>query len=318
VLVSAPATDRELVEALGALDKGPIVAVRRAPYRYSTSAPLEEVTVAFERGGEMRLILKPLSRDLLLGDARASKPEQLHDPRREIETYRGVLGPAGIGPRCLASGADWLLIEKVPGVELWQIGEFSVWEQVARWLGAFHARFAGRSGEVRAASPHLLEHDAVWFALWADRARAALAGSDDPRAGALVDALAGYDADALAALPRTFVHGELYPSNVLVVMGADTIDVRPVDWEMAAIGPGLIDLAALTGGWPPDEQAALEAAYVAGLGYAPHDLDAVLPRCRLHLALQWLGWAADWRPPPEHAHDWLSEALVLAQQAGLR
>ena len=38
-------------------------------------------------------------------------------------------------------------------------------------------------------------------------------------------------------------------------------------------------------------------------------LSADLARCRLHLALQWLGWSPDWRPPPEHAHDWLGEAL---------
>ena len=35
----------------------------------------------------------------------------------------------------------WLLLEKVAGVELWQVGDFAVWEDVARWLGAFHARF---------------------------------------------------------------------------------------------------------------------------------------------------------------------------------
>jgi aminoglycoside phosphotransferase (APT) family kinase protein len=127
----------------------------------------------------------------------------------------------------------------------------------------------------------------------------------------------------LAALPRTFVHGELYPSNVLVVRDQPRLRVCPVDWEMAAIGPGLIDLAALVGGWDPPEQRRLVAAYLSGL---PRDdsgspgsetLSADLARCRLHLALQWLGWSADWRPPPEHAHDWLGEALGLAKELGL-
>ena len=76
------------------------------------------------------MILKDLDRERLLGDARTSKPPLLHEPRREIETYRRIIGPAGIGPRCYASISageperHWLLIEKVSGIELWQVGEF--------------------------------------------------------------------------------------------------------------------------------------------------------------------------------------------------
>lgn len=317
--MTAPVSDEELLEALGdSIDGRRPVDLRRTPYRYATSAPLEEVTVTLEDGAEISLILKALSRDLLLADARASKPEHLHDPRREIETYCAVLAPEGIGPRCLASGADWLVIEKVPGVELWQIGDFAVWEDVARWTGACHARFEGRLDEVRTANPHLIEHDAGWFGAWASRARAVLAGSADRRAVALVEALEHYDASAPADLPRTFLHGELYPSNVLVVVDGGKVDVRPVDWEMAGVGPGAIDLAALTGGWAPDRRAKLEAAYASGSGADPADLVAALAHCRLHRALQWLGWAAEWRPPPEHAHDWLGEALTLAEEVGLR
>jgi hypothetical protein len=92
---------------------------------------------------------------------------------------------------------------------------------------------------------------------------------------------------------------------------------------MAAIGPGLLDLAALVGGWGPRERESLVKAYLDGRGLrstSTRDLDeltAGLSRCRLHLALQWLGWSADWRPPPEHAHDWLAEALELTRQLGL-
>ena len=67
------------------------------------------------------------------------------------------------------------------------------------------------------------------------------------------------------SFPRTFVHGELYPSNVLVVRDDRHPRVCPIDWEMAAIGPGLIDLAALVGGWDPPERERLVAAYLSGL-----------------------------------------------------
>ena len=42
-----------------------------------------------------------------------------------------------------------------------------------------------------------------------------------------------------------------------------------------------------------------------------------LDYCRLHLAVQWLGWSPSWTPPPEHAQDWLNEALDLAEKLEL-
>ncbi len=69
------------------------------------------------------------------------------------------------------------------------------------------------------------------------------------------------------------------------------------------------------------ERRRLTDAYVDGLaaegGVAPAKLEQGLAACRLHFALQWLGWSADWRPPAEHAHDWLGEALELARNLGL-
>ncbi len=329
--VTEAVSDQELIDALGEQQGREVLELARRPYRYATSAPLEEVRASLEDGAELELILKDLRRDRLIGDARRTKPTFLHQPDREVETYRRILSPAGIGPRCVAAVGEpdpprhWLLLEKVPGVELWQVGELSVWEEVARWLGGFHARFGGRVDELREANPHLLEHTDSWYRSWCGRARAALSGSTDPRAPALRAALDRHDEATapLAALPRTFLHGELYPSNVLVVRDEDPLRVCPVDWEMAAIGPSLIDLAALVGGWDPPEQGRLVAAYQSGApqedagGERSETLGADLARCRLHLAFQWLGWSPDWRPPPEHAHDWIGEASTLVEELGL-
>jgi len=88
---------------------------------------------------------------------------------------------------------------------------------------------------------------------------------------------------------------------------------------MAAVGPGLVDLAALTAGrWSDQERVAMAEAYLEGLeagGGGPaglQELLAALDDCRLHLAVQWLGWSPDWKPPPEHTQDWFAEALQLA------
>jgi hypothetical protein len=120
------------------------------------------------------------------------------------------------------------------------------------------------------------------------------------------------------------VHGEFYASNVLVAQDGERTRVCPVDWEMTGVGPALLDLAALTAGeWSEEERAAIVRAYrdelppgcawaLTGDAFAP-----ALDCCRLHLAMQLVGWASDWTPPAAHAHDWLAEALATAERLRL-
>jgi|tagenome__1003787_1003787.scaffolds.fasta_scaffold20944551_2 aminoglycoside phosphotransferase (APT) family kinase protein len=326
--MNAAVSDDVLRDALAAsVGARRVHSLRRRPYRYATSAPLEEVVVQLDDGEERAFIYKDLARDRLLGDARQAKPEFLYEPRREIETYRGILDAAGVGPRCLAAAAEpdtgrcWLLIERAPGVEVWQVGEPEVWDEVAGWLAGFHRRFRGREEELRAANPYLLEHSEDWYRSWRDRATAALSESADPRAGRLVQALERYEdaAEPLADLPRTLIHGEFYPANVLVDRDAQPMGIRPVDWEMAAIGTGLTDLAAFVSGWGAADRERLTGAYFTawGEGGPSEAASTQLRHCRLHVALQWIGWSPHWRPPPEHARDWLSEAVELAEELDL-
>lgn len=329
-MVVAPPTDRELIDVLRAQQPGlQIAGLSRRPYSYATSAPLEELSVSLKDGSDLQLIFKDLSRERLLGDALAIKPRDLHEPERELETYRMILDSAGVGPRFFAAVSTaeplrrWLLIEKVRGIELWQVGELEIWERVASWLGEFHARFEGEVEGLRTSKVPLIEHTAGWFQDWRGRAQRSLSASGDPRAPQLTESLDQYEevVAALARMPRTLVHGELYPSNVMVVQSESPVRVCPVDWEMAALGPGLIDLAALVGGWEKPERERLVKAYARSAeagGAAPFpSLSADLARCRLHLALQWIGWSTEWVPPAEHANDWVDEALGLVKELSL-
>jgi hypothetical protein len=314
-----------------------VVGLERRPSAYSTSFAIEEVHVHLQDGTTLRLLYKDLSRHLMLESARRFKPNFLYDPMREIETYLTILEPNRLGTAtCYGTIADHragrygLFLEKVPGLELYQVGDLATWKRVAEWLAAMHARFAGQTGTLAQAA-RLLSYDATFYRRWIDRARASLPRVEPPLPR---DAWRGierltrdYDRviERLTELPVTFIHGEFYASNVLVHEGEEGLRVCPVDWEMAAVGPGLIDLAALTaGGWTAEEKAALSMAYHAGL--APHAVGRwaepeefllALDHCRLHLAVQWLGWASGWTPPPEHAQDWLGEALGLAEKLGL-
>jgi Ser/Thr protein kinase RdoA (MazF antagonist) len=196
-------------------------------------------------------------------------------------------------------GRSWLFLELVEGIPLWQADELGAWEAAAARLAALHAAPVPRGAR-------LLRHDAAHLGRWVDRAltqTAALAGAE-PAARAAVE--------RLAALPAVLVHGEAYPSNVLID-GHDR--ARLVDWETAGTGPGVLDLAALTSGaWDHAERSRVVAAYAAAAG-AEAPSGAELAAARLLVALQWLGWSRSWTPPPEHRHDWLGDALALAGSA---
>jgi hypothetical protein len=273
-----------------------LIELGRTPYPYGTSHRIEKVEVSLADGSRVELIFKDLRRSQLHPGAFAAKPDFLHDPRREVEAYRCLAG-AGLGtPKCHDSGTDWLLLEKVPGVELWQVGELETWIETARWLSRLHMRLEG----LPAPQPSLMRYDADYFRLWPARVRG--------RSPELDRVLGRYDrvVHLLCSLRTTFVHGEFYPSNVMV----SGRRIAPVDWEMAGIGPGVLDLAALVTGWSPLERDAIIA------GYLPVPAE-VLAAAQLHLAVQWLGWSSDWTPPPEHNHDWFAEALEAARRLGL-
>jgi hypothetical protein len=90
---------------------------------------------------------------------------------------------------------------------------------------------------------------------------------------------------------------------------------------MAGIGPGILDLAALTcGKWSDEAKAAMIIAYrnalEPGKGPAPSlaELTEAVDCCQLQVCIQWLGWADSWSPPAEHTQDWLHQALHLAER----
>jgi aminoglycoside phosphotransferase (APT) family kinase protein len=330
--VAAPPDDSELREALEPLLRetgaGTLREIRRSPYEYRTSFPLERLELSLGDGASLSLLFKQLDWDALGDEARLAKPRFLHDPSREPAVYGSVLPAAPPGPpHYYGSEIDperrrhWLFIELVEGRELFQVGDRGLWEAAAAWLAGMHQRL-GEELDRHRASGRLLEHDGAYCRRWAERARQFGHAPGQPEARALsIDSLtARYEAaiEELLAMPKTVIHGEFYASNVLVAGDGASPRVCPVDWELAAAAPGLADLAALvSGGWSEEDREAIVAAYrsAAGPGSAP---PRQLDLARLQLAVQWLGWAEPgWTPPPGQRHDWLAEALALAERLGL-
>ncbi len=315
---------------------GRVTSFDRRPSPYQTSAALEELDVELDAGVRLQIMFKDAGLEALDPGARRTKPAFLHDPVREIETYRRVLATHRLGTAtCYGAVVDppigryWLFLERVPGLELYQVGELATWQHVAAWLAGMHRTFAETSVPAQADAAHALRHDPAYYRVWLERARSFF-HQDTPDTESAASELAWlasrHDAviDRLMALPTTFIHGEFYPSNVLVQETAGGLRVCPIDWEMAAIGPGLIDLAALTAGsWSEEDRSAIAAAYYAAL--KPHenrwdrqeDFMDDLACCRVQVAVQWLGWFGRRRAPAEHTQDWLADALLAARQIGL-
>ena len=195
------------------------------------------------------------------------------------------------------SGRYVLFLEKVDAAELWQLEEIEAWERAARWAARLHGK---ASPEPQAP---LLRYDGAYFRPWLERARSFHPGRSGRRP--CLCSRAGARQVCRAS-------GRVRPRRVLRVQHPRFPGrVCPVDWEMAGIGPGVLDLAALATAWEGADRARIVAAYVDERG-APvdeEDLDAA----RLVLAVQWLGWARA-GAPREHATDWLAEATAAARR----
>ena len=245
---------------------------------------------------------------------------------REVHWYAALAPIAGVRcPRCHCARYDALTGEYVLVLEdLRAAGcrPLAVVEATAAatLLGRLHSRFAGavdddaRREIVRGplpimpitlalASPIEKFFRDCWKAVRAER-RYALAElladrgeAAGPAAISLLDALAAPGAyasmtEALAAPPRTLLHGDFRPENMMVEDA--TGEVVVYDWQFASVGNGAYDLAyfsALVA--DPDDRRRLDPelrrAYVSGLAgsgaAAPRDLERDLRYgCLLALA----------------------------------
>jgi len=318
--------DGEVREALAralAEVRGEPVAVTeltRQPFEYETSFAIDVLDVGLTSGERLALLVKDVGPAGLSPEAAAAKPSHTLDPDREIAVYRDLLAPAGLStPRFYGAAVEpererwWLFLERVEGEVLTDVGEVEVWCEAA-------ARAARLGAAVDGDSDALLDRDAGWYEGWIEAAIAELgpgAPADRDTAALLGRNRAGL-VERLLTLPQTFVHGELYPANVLVERtGGGPARIAPVDWELAGTGPYALDLAALAGGWSGDEHAAICRAFHAALPQGerpgPDELLEAVDLCQLALALQWIGWAPGWVPPEAQRHDWRGEAARLLE-----
>jgi Phosphotransferase enzyme family len=312
------------------------------PSLYASSFFVNEIDLGLDDGTTVALVAKATRWDARLPEAQQAKPAFLWDDQRERATYESILTQADLqsaryfGSYVDESGVRYLLLERIPGIRLWECADFEPWCEAARWLARLHARVSAESAAASRAAAYLLRYDRDFYESWMTRAAqfhaahpAFLPGfhptahrtrGGDPGLWRLA-ATHSLVVQRLLDEPPAFLHGEFYSENILVECREHAMTVRPVDWEMAALGPALMDLAHLVAGrWSDDARGRVAEAYFQELAAHGHDTPRrehyleTLDCCLIHLSVQNLGWSNAWTPPPEHAHDWLGEALRLCEK----
>lgn len=257
--------------------------VARRPNEYASSSRGEILSVRLPSGVEVDLFVK-----------HARGPDPAPRCRYGVEYCAAVnrhlvdrlpLPHAQALGLVTVSGSPALVVEHVAGsLRVGEAPDDSGVVAAAEWCGRFHAW-----GDRFVDDPtlgFLVRHDEAYYRSWADRALAIASVAAAP-APWLERACASFGphAAALAAALRTTIHGEFGPQNVLWRDG----EIRPVDWESAAVGPGEVDLAALLFGWPEATVERCIEAYWEARGIAqPAGFDATWKAATLYTALRWL------------------------------
>lgn len=272
---------------------GSAAVVSRSRSEVPTSYDAYVVTVRLASGGELKIFLKDF------GFSRLPKEGLEQRRERELRVYRDLLADAELGTARYygsvwdsSEGRFWLLLEFVDGLLLRDC-ELDYWVEAAGWLGRVQGSF-DRHPDRLARCDFLPRHDAGFFQAKADLALRAVSQTSASLAARLGEVVSRYDrlVAVMVSQPSTLVHGSYRRENILVDGRAQPPRVCPIDWELAAIGARLYDLAFISDGFKPPELDRLWGAYreQAGIWDLPvpdrEEMRYVVDCFRLHKVLK--------------------------------
>ena len=285
-----------LGHALGGIDPGRVTVLDRSRNQRASYYPSEVVTCRINGEPSLRLLVKygvvPHDRD----------QGQPVGPEYEAAIYRNVLDRLRLStPRFYgdytdeASGCSWLFLEYIDGEHPDRVSDQTTTvAAAAAWIGRFHAL-----NETRVVEPSLqllTRFTAEYYRRWPQRVLEF--GCDRAGEEWLSTVRQRYEqvVALLTAPPPTVIHGDYYTDNVLFHDGT----IRPFDWERAAVGAGVIDLASLTHGWHTELVEACDRAYADARWPrgSPSDFHVTLAAARVHVLCRLLGERPNW-PDPE-------------------
>ncbi|TMI89903.1 MAG: aminoglycoside phosphotransferase family protein [Bacillati bacterium ANGP1] len=296
---------RTLEEGLSRLRGRPvrIRELRRRALRTSRSFRTERVRVILDGGESVRVFFKDLNPRHQTEKAQRVRAFDFAPGRREVQMYQSVLSPARFGtPHLYASRWEpeqdiyWLFLEDAGSTLVRNSHDMTAWVAAARWIARFHTATRRLPDSQTGFLP---QFDRRHYRRCADTVRRILPDLDARERRAVSRGLDCYAGriDWLSALPRNVIHGQFFGQNIVLRRGGRNHAIAVVDWESAAMGPGLFDLASLTAGrWTREQRQSLLAAYVAQYQDETGDQVDWKSFCRdlcavaLYQSLEWIGW----------------------------
>ena len=286
--------------------------IDREPHIYTSTYPSEIVTCQLDDGVELRLLCK-------YSGGRTTTLWHTGGIDYEAKIYRHVLQPfEGSAPKFYGvyrdptTGWTWLVLEYLDNC-LWVSKIPDLLSRAARWIGQFHAASEARCQ--CASMSWLHTYDAEYYLEWPQRTMRFADSLNElfPWLATFCESLKDF-VDALLASPATVIHGEFYPSNILVRDGV----IYPVDWESAAIAAGEIDIAALTENWGADviEECELEYQRTRWPEGPPVDFRLTLDVARSYWHLRYLGCSSHLKMSKGNKRR-LEQLRVVAERWGL-
>lgn len=317
-----PALELRNCEALEAqlghvFGRGRVTILHRSPSDYQSTFPCEIIVCRLADGEERSVFCKHGTSYETLTYGHKNGVAYEAAVYREVLQYLPLTMPRFYGDFTdPARGETWLVIEYLSNCARLSLASDSetAMAQSAKWIAEFHAR---NGTQFRQDSvPFLQAYDREYFLGWARRT-AQFGAPLEKRYPWLSQLCVGFEevADLLLRAPRTMIHGEYYPGNILIRGGS----AYPVDWESAAVGAGEIDLASLIEGWSPEFVRRCVAEYQKARwpdGGVPTDFDRLLDSASLYLILRWTGERQEWTTGG--GSTWLFEQLrSLGERLGI-
>lgn len=221
-----------------------IIGVQRKRHAYIGSYDCDLVTVQLSTGDQFRLFLK----DYRISQKSKDEPE--HRRERELRVYRDLLSQAELGPPEYygsvwdrSAGRFWLFLEFVDGLVV-QHEDVEYGILAAEWLARMQGFFIRHPG-ILSSCDFLIRQDGEFFWSKAELALWNVTQISPSSTRRLTEILDGYEqiTKLLETQPVSLVHGGYIPWHILVDIKHIPARVCAIDWESAALGPTLYDLA---------------------------------------------------------------------------
>ena len=290
-----------------------VSSIKCEPSPFATLFPAEVLTVSLGNEDEVSFFVKHL------GSEQSDHPDkQCRD--REILVYEKLLQKNHL-PAVKYYGSRWNEMTKRREVFLEYIDDWNLkyhnlehWFTAARRLAHLHAYFATRAERISDCD-FLLRLDDRYLCEWANRALSVVADQSAELATELACIVDNYKrvAEVLIRQPLTLVHNDLAPKNVIADRSSSPARICFIDWEMAGVGCGLMDLVHLKYGLDPVNDQKMCTAYceeLEGTDLLPPDpqsRNSLFAACEVHQIIYLLAHSKSWRLPIAKVAQWVME-----------